>query len=55
LVRKLDGKRPLGRLRSRWDYDFKLGVLGIYTYVIHMPQDRAVMAVFDTVMNIQVP
>ena len=59
LVRKLDGKRPLGRPRCRWEDNIKMdlqevGCVGMD--LIELAQDRGRWWAFVTaVMNLQVP
>jgi hypothetical protein len=43
LVRKPEGRRPLGRPNLRWENDIKMDILGIGWRVIdwiYLPQDR---------------
>jgi len=56
---KPDGKRPLGRPRSRWEDNIKMdlqkvGCGGINWIKLALDRDRW-QALVDTVMNLQVP
>jgi hypothetical protein len=59
LVRKHEGKGPLGRPRHRWEDDIKMDLKALaYEGVdwIHLAQDRYQMrALVNTAMNLQVP
>jgi hypothetical protein len=59
LVRKPEGKRPLGRPRHRWIDNFKLVLLEIGSSVvgwIGLAQDRyRWRALVNSVMNLRVP
>jgi hypothetical protein len=58
LVRKPEGKRPLGRQRRRWMDNIKMDLLEIVSVVdwIGLAQDRyRWRALVDSVMNLQVP
>jgi hypothetical protein len=59
LVGKLEGKRPLGRPRRRWEDNIKLDLseIGIdETNWIQLAQDRVQWQTFvKTVMNLRVP
>jgi hypothetical protein len=58
LVRKLEGKRPLGRTRRRWDDNYKMDLREIGwdgMDWIDLTQDRDQwMALVITVMNLRV-
>jgi hypothetical protein len=59
LVGRPEGKRPLGRLRRRWEDNIKmdLGEIGIDgANWIRLAQDRDQLRAFvNTVMNLRVP
>jgi hypothetical protein len=59
LVRKLEGKKPLGRRRHRWEDNIKMEVREIgYKDVdwMYVAQERDQwLAVVNTVMNLWVP
>jgi len=59
LVGKPEGKRPLGRHRSRWENYIKMDFVEIEWIVVgwlHLAQDRDQWrAVVNTVMNLRVP
>jgi hypothetical protein len=59
LVRRPEGKRPLGRPRSRWENNIKLDLREIGIDVanwIRLAQDRVQWRAFvNTVMNLWVP
>jgi hypothetical protein len=59
LVRKPEGKRPLGRPRYRWINNIKMGLLEIGMNVvgrIGLAQDRyRWRALVNSVMNLRVP
>jgi hypothetical protein len=59
LVRKPEGKRPLGRPMCRWEDNIRMDLREIqWEFVdwIHMDQDRDQWrALVNTVMNLQVP
>jgi hypothetical protein len=59
LVRKLEGKRPLGRPRHRWEDNIKMDVQEVVCGVkdwIDLAQDRErLRALVNGVMNIRVP
>jgi hypothetical protein len=59
LVGTPEGKRPLGRSRSRWIYNIKMGLLEIGLNVvdwIDLAQDRySWRALVNSVMNLRVP
>jgi hypothetical protein len=59
LVRRPEGKRPLGRPRRRWEDNIKLDLreIGIDgTNWIRLAQDRVQCRAFvNTVMNLRVP
>jgi hypothetical protein len=59
LVRRSEGKRPLGRPRRKWDNNIKRGFREIGTdgvNWIRLAQDRVQWRVFvNTVMNFRVP
>jgi len=40
LIKKLEGKRPLGRHRHRWEDNIKMDLKEIGMDWIHLPQDR---------------
>jgi hypothetical protein len=59
LVRKLEGKRPLGRSRRRWEYNIKIdlqemGCGGMDWIELAQNGDRW-WALANAVMNIRVP
>jgi hypothetical protein len=58
LVGKPEGKRPLGRPRSRWKDNMKMDLSGIAWSgmdTIHLPQDRDQWIAFvNTLMNFRV-
>jgi hypothetical protein len=58
LVRRPEGRRPLGRLRRRWDDNIKMDLREIgfgYVYWINLAQDRdRWRALVNTVMNLRV-
>jgi hypothetical protein len=57
LVRRPEGRRPLGRPRRRWEGNIKmdLGEIGFRDMDwIHLAQDRW-WALVNTVMNLRVP
>jgi hypothetical protein len=59
LVGKPEGKRPLGRLRRRWDDNIRIGHrkvgLGVVAWK-HVAQDRDQWRVIvNTIMNLRVP
>jgi hypothetical protein len=56
LVGKLEGKRPLGRPRRRWEYNIKMDLREIRidgANWIQLAQDR--VQCVNTVMNLRVP
>jgi len=58
LVRKPEGKRPLGRPRRRWENNIKLNLreLGRGGNWMELAQDRdRCRALLNTVMNFRVP
>jgi hypothetical protein len=59
LVRKPEGKRPLGRPRHRWEDNFKMGLQEVRWYVIwiDLPQDREKWwwTLLKTATNLRVP
>jgi hypothetical protein len=59
LVRKPEGKRPLGSPRHRWIDNFKMDLLGIglnFVDWIGLVQDRyRWRALVNSVMNLRVP
>ena len=59
LVRKLEGKRPLGRPRRRWGDNIKIGlqeVGGVCGDWMELAQDRdRWRALVNTAMNFRVP
>jgi hypothetical protein len=59
LVRKPEGKRPLGRPRRRWMYNIKIDLLEIGFSVVDwigLAQDRySWKALVKSVMNLRVP
>jgi hypothetical protein len=59
LVRKPEGKRPLGRPRHRWIDNIKMDLLGIGLNVVDwigLAQDRyRWRALVSSVMNLRVP
>jgi hypothetical protein len=59
LVRRPEGKRPLGRPRRRWEYNIKMDLreIGIDgANWIQRAQDRVQWRAFvNTVMNLRVP
>jgi hypothetical protein len=59
LVGRLEGKRPLGRPRRRWEGNIKMGLRGIGidgANWIQLAQDRVQLRGFvNTVMNLRVP
>jgi hypothetical protein len=59
LVGKPEGKRPLGRPRSRWIYNIKMDLLEIGVSVVDwigIAQDRyRWRALVNSVMNLRVP
>jgi hypothetical protein len=59
LVRKSEGKKPLGIPRRRWEDAIKMDIRGIGwngMYYIHLAQDRDQWrALVNTVMNLRVP
>jgi hypothetical protein len=59
LVRRPEGRRPLGRLGSRWEDNIKMDLQGVGWEVvdwINMAQDRdRWRAVVNAVMNLRVP
>jgi hypothetical protein len=59
LVRSLEGKRPLGRPRRRWEDNIKMGLreIGIDgANWIRLAKDRVQWWAFEnTVMNLRVP
>ena len=59
LVGKLEGKRPLGRLRSRWENNIKMDLQEVGCGVmdwIELAQDRDIWrALVNAVMNLRVP
>jgi hypothetical protein len=58
-VRRLEGKRPLGRPRCRWKYNIKIDLreIGIDgANWIHLAQERIQWRPFvNTMMNLRVP
>jgi hypothetical protein len=56
LVRKPEGKRPLGRSRRRWEDNIRMDISGTGwkgVDLIHLVQDRDQWQAFDdTVMNL---
>jgi len=59
LIGRLEGKRPVGRPRRRWEDNIQMDLreIGIgWTNWIRLAQDRIQWwALVDTVMNLQVP
>jgi hypothetical protein len=59
LVGRLEGRRPLGRPRRRWEDNIKMDLMGIgFGDVdwIHWAQDRDMWrALVNAVMNLRVP
>jgi hypothetical protein len=58
LVRKPEGRRPLGRLRRRWIDNIKMDLLEIGVSVVDwigLAQYRYWSALVNSVMNFQVP
>jgi hypothetical protein len=59
LVGKLEGKRPIGRPRRRWDDNIRMDLREIGwegVHWMHVSQDREQWrAVVNTVMNLRVP
>jgi hypothetical protein len=59
LVGMPEGKRPLGRPRSRWIYNIKMDLLEIRVSVVDwigLAQDRyRWRAIVNSVMNLRVP
>jgi hypothetical protein len=59
LVRKPEGKRPLGRPRRRWEDNIRIDLIEIGwgdVDSIDLPQDRDQWrALVNTVMNLRVP
>jgi hypothetical protein len=59
LVGRPEGKRPVGRPRSRWEVNYKLDLreIGIdEANWIQLPQDRVQWrAIVNTVLNLSVP
>jgi hypothetical protein len=59
LVGRLEGRKPLGRPRRRWEYNIKMDLREIgFGDVdwIHLVQDRDTWrALVNTVMNLRVP
>jgi hypothetical protein len=59
LIGRTEGKRPLGRLRHRWEDNIKMDLreMGIYGVKwIRLAQDRVQWQAFvSTVMNLWVP
>jgi hypothetical protein len=59
LVEKLEGKRPLGRPRNRWENNIRLDLTKIRQSVVdwtHLAQDSAQWwALVDMVTNLRVP
>jgi hypothetical protein len=59
LVRKPEGKRPLGRPRRRWIYNIKMDLLEIGVSVVDwigLAEDRyRWRALVNAVMNLRVP
>jgi hypothetical protein len=58
LVERPKVKRPLGRLRSRWEDNIKMDTQDVYgaMYCIGVAQNKdRWRAVVNTVMNLQVP
>jgi hypothetical protein len=59
LVRKLEGKRPLGISRHRWENNIRMGLWKREweaVHWMHLAQDRDQWwALVNTVMNFQVP
>jgi len=59
LVRKPEGKRPLGRPRRRWEDNIKMDlqeVGGVFEDWMEVAQDRdRLRALVSTVMNLRVP
>jgi hypothetical protein len=59
LVGKLEGRKPIGRPRHRWEdnieMDLKRGIMGGMD-LIDLAEDRdQLMALVDTVVNFRVP
>jgi len=59
LAGKLEGKRPLGRPRRRWEDNIKMDlpeVVGVCGDWLEVAQDRDILrALVSTVMNLRVP
>jgi ribosome biogenesis protein Nip4 len=59
LVGKSEGKRPLGKIRPRWEDNIKMNLRKIGYEVVdwmHLVQDRDQWrAVVNTVMNLRAP
>jgi hypothetical protein len=59
LVRKPEGKRPLGRPRRRWDDNIKMDLEEVGRGCgnwMELAQDREILrAIVSTVMNFRVP
>jgi hypothetical protein len=58
LVRRPEGRRPLGRFRRRWEYNIKMDIeeVGWGMDWIELAQDRdRLRALVNAVMNLRVP
>jgi hypothetical protein len=59
LVGRLEGRRPLGRPRRRWEYNIKMNLREIWFGDVdwmHLAQDRVRwQALVNTVTNLRIP
>jgi hypothetical protein len=55
LVRKPEGKRPLGRPRRRWIDTIKMDLIEIGLGVVHWISLAQWRAVVNTLMNLRIP